>query len=74
MAVSGAAPVGIWEIGVPIGTDAGGSLSNPDADAVDCGSKAYVTGNGGGSAGSDDVDFADAILTSPIMDLSNGGG
>lgn len=72
--VSGAAPVGIWEIGVPIGTDAGGSLSNPDADAIDCGSKAYVTGNGGGSAGSDDVDFADVILISPEMDLSNGGG
>ena len=42
-------------------------------DAADCGSKAYVTGNGGGSAGFDDVDFADAILTSPLMDLSDGG-
>ena len=72
--ISGAAPFGVWERGVPIGTTAGGDLSNPDVDAVDCGSKAYVTGNGGGSAGSDDVDFADAILTSPIMDLSNGGG
>jgi choice-of-anchor B domain-containing protein len=72
--VSGAAPFGVWERGVPIGTTAGGDLSNPDSDAIDCGSKAYVTGNGGGSAGSDDVDFADAILTSPIMDLSNGAG
>lgn len=71
--VSGAAPDGIWERGVPIGTTAGGNLSNPDMDAVDCGSKAYVTGNGGGAAGLDDVDFADAILTSPLMDLSNGG-
>jgi len=71
--VSGAAPDGIWERGVPIGTTAGGSISNPDVDAVDCGSKAYVTGNGGGSAGFDDVDFADAIITSPLMDLSNGG-
>lgn len=71
--VSGAAPDGIWERGVPIGTIAGGSLSNPDMDAADCGSKAYVTGNGGGSAGFDDVDFADAILTSPLMDLSDGG-
>ena len=71
--VSGAAPDGIWERGVPIGTVAGGSLSNPDMDAADCGSKAYVTGNGGGSAGFDDVDFADAILTSPLMDLSDGG-
>jgi choice-of-anchor B domain-containing protein len=72
--VSGAAPFGVWERGIPIGTTAGGNLSNPDADATDCGSKAYVTGNGGLSAGSDDVDFADAILTSPLMDLSNGGG
>ncbi len=71
--VSGAAPDGIWERGVPIGTTAGGNLSNPDMDAADCGNKAYVTGNGGGSAGFDDVDFADAILTSPLMDLSNGG-
>jgi hypothetical protein len=71
--VSGAAPDGIWERGVPIGTTAGGNLSNPDMDAADCGSKAYVTGNGGGAAGLDDVDFADAILTSPLMDLSNGG-
>ncbi len=72
--VSGAAAVGVWERGIPIGTNAGGSLSNPDTDAIDCGSKAYVTGNGGGSAGSDDVDFADVILISPEMDLSNGGG
>ena len=69
--VSGAAPDGVWERGVPIGTTAGGDLSNPDEDAADCGSKAYVTGNAGGSAGSDDVDFAAAVLTSPLMDLSN---
>ena len=71
--VSGDAPDGIWERGIPVGTTAGGNLSNPDVDAADCGNKAYVTGNAGGSAGSDDVDFADAILTSPLMDLSNGG-
>ena len=72
--VSGAAPDGIWERGVPEGTSAGGSQSNPGVDASDCGEKAYVTGNEGGAAGLDDVDFADAILTSPEMDLSNGGG
>jgi len=72
--VSGAAPDGIWERGVPEGTSAGGSQSNPGVDASDCGEKAYVTGNEGGAAGLDDVDFADAILTSPVMDLSNGGG
>jgi len=67
---SGTAPDGMWERGVPIGTSAGGNPSNPGIDATDCGDKAYVTGNGGGSAGSDDVDIADAILTSPLMDLS----
>ena len=46
--VSGAAPDGIWERGVPEGTSAGGSQSNPGVDASDCGEKAYVTGNGGG--------------------------
>ncbi len=72
--VAGAAPDGTWERGVPEGTSAGGSQSNPGVDASDCGEKAYVTGNEGGAAGLDDVDFADAILISPEMDLSNGGG
>lgn len=69
--VSGASPDGVWERASPIGTSAGGNPSNPYEDAADCGNNAYVTGNGVGSVGSDDVDFADAVLTSPIMDLSN---
>lgn len=69
--VSGAAPSGIWERGAPIGTTSNGNLINPDADhTLDCGDKAYVTGNAGGQAGSDDVDIAETILTSPLMDLS----
>jgi choice-of-anchor B domain-containing protein len=69
--VSGAAPSGIWERGVPIGTTSNGNLINPDADhTTDCSDKAYITGNAGGQAGADDVDIAETILTSPIMDLT----
>lgn len=69
--ISGDASAGIWERGVPVETGFEGSISNPGVDATnDCGEMAFVTGNGGGSAGSDDVDDGVTILTSPIMDLS----
>ncbi len=68
--VTGGAPDGIWEIGEPKGTTAGGDLCNADEDSQDCGEKAYVTGNRGLAAGNDDVDIADMILTSPVMDLT----
>lgn len=67
---SGTASTGLWTRGEPIGTDFSGQLCNPDADALDFGSLAFMTGNGGGSAGTDDVDGGTAILTSPAMDLS----
>ena len=64
--VSGNATTGIWEIGEPIGTGI-----NPDVDAPgDLGDQAYVTGNGGGSVGFDDVDGGNTLLTSPVFDLS----
>ncbi|MEY3242046.1 MAG: hypothetical protein RIR11_3485, partial [Bacteroidota bacterium] len=48
-----------------------GNLSNPDSDVTtDSGDQCYVTGNGGGQAGSDDVDNGYARLISPAMDLS----
>lgn len=69
--VSGGAFVGVWERGEPVGTDYGNDFSNADVDVSgDCGDQAYVTGNGGGSAGSDDVDQSDMVLTSPSFDLS----
>ena len=68
--VSGNAPDGIWERANPIGTNYQGNLCNPEDDSQDCGDKAYVTGNAGGNAGSDDVDQASTTLTSPLMDLS----
>jgi hypothetical protein len=70
--VSGDATAGVWERGVPIETSFESSISNPGVDVDDdCGDMAFVTGNGGGSAGNDDVDDGITILKSPIMDLSD---
>ncbi|MCB9189327.1 MAG: choice-of-anchor B family protein [Flavobacteriales bacterium] len=71
--VSGAAPDGVWERADPNGTTSGGNLINPEDDVTgDCGEMAYVTGNNAsGGVGADDVDIADAVLTSPVMNLSS---
>jgi choice-of-anchor B domain-containing protein len=62
---------GMWERGAPVGTTYQGQPSNPGADVPgDCGDQAYVTGNGGGGAGDDDVDDGYTRLTSPAMDLT----
>ena len=70
--VSGDATAGIWERGNPVGTDYQGGLFNPENDnGDDFGTECFVTGNGGGQAGSDDVDNGTTILTSPVFDLSD---
>ena len=70
--VASVANAGVWERGEPNGTTIGGELSNPDFDIDgDIGTLAYVTGNGGGSAGSDDVDNGETVLTSPSMALTS---
>jgi choice-of-anchor B domain-containing protein len=62
---------GGWVKGEPVGTVNGGSPFNPEVDAAtDCGDQAYITGNSGGSAGTDDVDNGATVLTSPTFDLS----
>ena len=69
---TGDASTGAWELGIPQGTDFDGSAANPGEDQdTDLGNKAYVTGNGGGGAGNDDVDNGTVVLTSPKMDLSD---
>ena len=69
--VTGDATTGIWERAIPIGTTSQGAFVAPPADiSGDLGASAYVTGNGGGSAGNDDVDNGTTILTSPSMDLT----
>ncbi len=63
---------GEWELGVPNGTDYYGIPANTGVDvATDLGEQCYVTGNGGGGVGSDDVDQLITTLTSPVFDLSN---
>ena len=62
---------GLWELGEPIGTNTGGEESNPDVDVFDdIGDQCYVTGNGGGNAGNDDIDGGSVILVSPEFDLT----
>jgi PKD repeat protein len=70
--ISGSAGAGQWELGEPAGTFYNGQASNPDNDVVgDLGNQCYVTGNGGGDAGTDDVDNGVVTLTSPVMALAN---
>ncbi len=67
---TGTASTGMWVRDIPIGTTFSGFVCNPDVDSDDQGSRCYVTGNGGGGAGNDDVDNGTVILTSPVFDLS----
>jgi choice-of-anchor B domain-containing protein len=66
---------GFWERGVPDGTSFGGGFSNPGFDSPnDEGTRCYITGNGGGQAGGDDVDNGSVTLICPPMDLSGTTG
>lgn len=70
--VNSTASTGLWERAVPIETNDGVNPVNPGVDAAtDCGTLAYVTGNGGGGIGDDDIDGGQTILISPVFDLSN---
>ncbi len=69
-----AAASGIWVRGSPIGTNSSGAPANPSVDdtpppGVNC----FMTGNGGGQAGTDDVDGGPTTLLSPIFHLANVG-
>lgn len=69
--VTGNAATGDWERVDPVGTSFQNSESNPEDDvADDCSDLAYITGNGGGDAGDDDIDDGATILTSPTFDLT----
>lgn len=63
---------GFWVIGEPIGTYIStNNLANPEFDIPnDIGESCFMTGNGGGNTGSDDVDGGSVTITSPLMDLS----
>lgn len=67
----GTASSGFWVRESPVGTTLGNGPANPGADVPgDCGTKAYVTGNGGGGSGTDDVDGGNVVLTSPVFDAT----
>ncbi len=63
---------GLWERGDPIGTKYfQDEYCNPEFDSdFDLDETCYMTGNGGGSAGLDDVDSGAVILTSPYTKLA----
>ncbi len=69
---SASATSGSWVRAIPIGTSfVSTDDANPGSDVIsDCSDKAFVTGNGGGAAGSDDIDNGAVYLTSPVFDLS----
>ena len=69
-AASGTATTGLWTRGLPVGTVFGTTTANPGVDSDDQGNQCFVTGNGGGDAGTDDVDGGTAVLTSPVFSLS----
>jgi len=69
--VGGPGQDGVWARVDPTGTTGDTSLSNPEDDInTDCFDKCYVTGNGGGAPGNDDVDNGPTILSTPAMNLS----
>jgi choice-of-anchor B domain-containing protein len=60
-----------WERGEPVGTYNGSQVVNPEIDVnFDCEAKCYVTDNGGGAPGDNDVDNGNTVLTSPNFDLT----
>lgn len=63
---------GFWVRDIPIETNFNnGARANPHRDIDgDIGGFCYMTGNGGGNVGTDDVDDITVTLTSPVMDLS----
>jgi carboxypeptidase T len=75
MGVAGdTATTGKWARGNPIGTSSGGQPANPEDDFSPApGVQCFVTGNGGGAAGDDDVDNGVTTLLSPVFDLSHVG-
>jgi choice-of-anchor B domain-containing protein len=62
---------GTWTLGEPVGTEYQNDYCNPEFDSdLDDNDDCYVTGNGGGQAGTDDVDNGSVTLSSPVMQLA----
>lgn len=69
--VFGSAEKGLWEREKPVGVEIGGVVENPHTDGYwDCGSKAFLTGNGSTGGNDQEVENGDAVLVSPVFDLT----
>jgi choice-of-anchor B domain-containing protein len=70
--VQSTAPRGMWVRGVPVATWNGADICNPGNDhPADMGDMCYMTGNGGSTAGFDDLDDGYTLLTSPLIHCEN---
>jgi subtilisin family serine protease len=68
----GTASRGAWTREDPVGVAITGGLSNPEDDTTPApGVACWVTGSGGGGAGSNDVDGGSTYLTSPRFGATN---
>jgi len=64
------ATAGLWERGIPIGTDFNGQFANVNVDLDDdYNNFCLITGNNGGQAGNDDVDGGSTIIESPDFEI-----
>lgn len=70
--VNTTATTGAWVRDIPVGTSLNfPNDANPGNDVTDdCSNKAFVTGNAGGQAATDDVDGGATMLYSPIFDMT----
>jgi len=61
-----------WVREIPVGVIKNGTISNPFAEiSWDCGKKAFVTGNGTEVSNDEEINDGEAILFSPVMDLTS---
>ncbi|MFT5822484.1 MAG: choice-of-anchor B domain-containing protein [Crocinitomix sp.] len=70
---SGTAARGHWEREIPVGVSGGGgAIQNPYNDiGFDCGSYAFMTGNGTTVSNSEEVNDGEVLLISPVFDLTD---
>ncbi len=60
-----------WVREVPVGVLKNGTISNPFTEiSWDCGKYAFITGNGSEVSNAEEINDGEAILFSPVMDLS----
>ena len=60
-----------WVREIPVGVIKNGTISNPFSEiGWDCGKYAYITGNGSEVSNAEEINDGEAVLFSPLMDLT----